>query len=177
MLTMSDLFIDVGNSRIKFALLEHNHYEYLGPYVQAELSDEDALLDCLENLQVIPSRIYICSVGATAFEHRLREAIMRLWSILPVFMVTQSSFGALQNGYEDPYQLGVDRWMAMVGASVMIQSPFVVIDAGTAITVDAVNAGEHLGGLIVPGLQTLRHCLVSKTAKPLRYQRHGHIRR
>jgi type III pantothenate kinase len=162
---MSDLFIDVGNSRIKFALLDQSGYEYLGAYAQTQLEEDRHLRECLEGLEVTPDRIYICSVGSSSFEHRLRESITVLWSVLPVFMATQSHFGALKNGYSDPYQLGVDRWMAMIGARNLVSGPFVVIDAGTAITIDAVNVDNHLGGLIVPGLQTLRHALVSQTAK------------
>jgi type III pantothenate kinase len=69
------------------------------------------------------------------------------------------------NGYTDPQRLGADRWAAVIGAFHSIGGPSCVIDAGTAITVDAVDkAGRHLGGLIAPGPQTTRRALAGATA-------------
>ncbi len=62
-------------------------------------------------------------------------------------------------------RLGADRWAAIIGAYKVFGGPACVIDAGTAITVDAVDArGLHLGGLIAPGPQSMRRALVDATA-------------
>ncbi|KAA8982609.1 type III pantothenate kinase [Halospina sp. K52047b] len=56
------------------------------------------------------------------------------------------------NAYNDPAQMGVDRWLAMLGAYSTWEGPITVLDAGTAITVDHVDAsGNHQGGYILPG--------------------------
>ena len=58
----------------------------------------------------------------------------------------------LVNGYRDPSQLGVDRWLAMRAALTRQPGPWCVVDAGTATTIDLVAAGgQHLGGVIIPG--------------------------
>jgi type III pantothenate kinase len=52
--------------------------------------------------------------------------------------------------------LGVDRWLAIVGAATTYGKPLVVWDLGTATTLDAVDAsGQHLGGWILPGPRTM----------------------
>lgn len=74
--------------------------------------------------------------------------------------------GGVQNGYENPLQLGVDRWLAMLGAYDLVRRSLVVIDLGTAVTVDLVHgSGQHLGGYIAPGLPLLRRQLRSSTSR------------
>ncbi|WP_178862250.1 type III pantothenate kinase [Thiomicrorhabdus cannonii] len=162
---MTELFIDIGNSRIKFALADSQHLEFLGAFSIAELNTVDLLVDLLEDFDIQPDRIFIVSVGSAQFEHDLREAIAIVWREHPVFLSTQVACCGLQNGYTQPLQLGVDRWMAMLGARSFTHKDFIVIDAGTAITVDAVVEDKHLGGFIFPGLSTMRQSLTSGTAK------------
>ena len=72
----------------------------------------------------------------------------------------------LINGYEDPDKLGVDRWLAMLGLWHCNRRPFCVVDAGTALTMDFVDAsGRHLGGYIVPGVRTMITSLNVATAQ------------
>jgi type III pantothenate kinase len=73
--------------------------------------------------------------------------------------------GGLRNGYREPRQLGVDRWLALRGACAREpQSAACVIAAGTAFTLDLVlPGGEHLGGLIVPGLSLMQEALKGAT--------------
>jgi type III pantothenate kinase len=70
----------------------------------------------------------------------------------------------VRNGYRDPRQLGVDRWLAVVAAFARVHGAACVVDAGTALTVDAVDdTGLHLGGYIVPGLDLMQRALTSST--------------
>lgn len=75
----------------------------------------------------------------------------------------------LRNSYAEPATLGIDRWLAMLGARQ--QSPtraLLVIDAGTAITCDWVAAdGQHLGGWIVPGMRLQQEAVLQRTARVL----------
>ncbi len=67
--------------------------------------------------------------------------------------------------YADPTTLGADRIAAMVGALTRYQRDVIVVDAGTAITIDvALSTGQHLGGLICPGMRILSELLYKKTA-------------
>jgi type III pantothenate kinase len=69
------------------------------------------------------------------------------------------------NAYQEPGTLGADRWAAIVAAHHDTENPVCVIDCGTAITLDVVDAaGKHLGGLIAPGLAMMRRSLAQETA-------------
>lgn len=162
---MIDLFIDLGNSRIKFAVVDDEGYEYIGAYPIKPFKDNTDVAALLASLNTVPDNVYVASVSSETIEHELREAISSLWSIFPIFLNTQVQCCELKNGYKEPLKLGVDRWMSLVGASAFKKSSFLVVDAGTAITLDAVHDNQHLGGFIVPGIQTMRESLSDNTAK------------
>jgi len=161
---MIDLLIDIGNSRIKLALVEDNEYEYLGAFSVENLLSEVVAQTFLEQLDFTPQHIFIASVSTESIEMEVRNAIAVKWGLLPIFMSTQQECCDVKNGYEKPFQLGVDRWLALLGARSLTKGDFIVVDAGTAITVDHVYQGSHQGGFIVPGLTTLRKSLTSSTA-------------
>jgi len=72
----------------------------------------------------------------------------------------------VHNGYEDPHQMGADRWVAMLAAYTKYQKAVCVIDCGTAVTLDIVSAqGQHLGGLIMPGLDMMQNALYMGTRR------------
>jgi type III pantothenate kinase len=80
------------------------------------------------------------------------------------FITATQEFDGLTNGYLDPTLLGADRWLALIGAWTKVKSALCVVDAGTAVKVDSVDAkGQHLGGLIAPGIHMMREALMSKT--------------
>jgi type III pantothenate kinase len=73
------------------------------------------------------------------------------------------------NGYRDQQRLGLDRWLAIVAAYDMCGGACLIIDLGTAITVDLVaHDGSHLGGYIAPGVALLRAQLLTHTRR-IRY--------
>ena len=72
--------------------------------------------------------------------------------------------GGVRNAYDEPGKLGVDRWLAIVGAVARYGIPVVVWDLGTASTLDAVDtSGRHLGGMIYPGPATMAASLTRDT--------------
>ena len=63
--------------------------------------------------------------------------------------------GKVINAYAEPQTIGVDRWLALLATSALTPTDAIVIDAGSAITIDLLKAsGEHLGGAIMPGFHT-----------------------
>jgi type III pantothenate kinase len=81
------------------------------------------------------------------------------------FVIAAQEYHGLTNGYLDPSLLGADRWLALIGAWTLARSALCVVDAGTAVKVDSVDAkGQHLGGLIAPGIHMMREALMSKTS-------------
>ena len=61
----------------------------------------------------------------------------------------------------------MDRWLALLALHGDDRGPALVLDCGTAVTLDAIDdAGHHLGGLILPGLRMMWHCLFAGTRIP-----------
>jgi type III pantothenate kinase len=89
------------------------------------------------------AKLFSCLKAVTGLEHYVR-------------LTTQKKAAGVLNGYTDPSKLGVDRWLALLGASVFSDSvDKLIIDAGSAITLDLLNKeGKHLGGAILPGFNT-----------------------
>ena len=80
------------------------------------------------------------------------------------FAHSQKAAFGVTSSYRQPRRLGVDRWAAMIGARAESKSALCVVDAGTAVTIDALDRhGQHLGGQIIPGLHLMARSLKSDT--------------
>jgi len=107
----------------------------------------------------------MASTAGEQFTVALRDALCTRLRCPVTIARTAACAGALRNGYSNPAQLGVDRWLAMRAAWRADAQAVCVVDAGTALTIDAVAAdGQHLGGLILPGTELMRAALVRETA-------------
>jgi type III pantothenate kinase len=79
-------------------------------------------------------------------------------------LATSARAAGVTCAYAEPSRLGADRWAALVGARARTSGPCLVVDAGSAITVDAMQAGgRHLGGWIAPGIGLMRELLLQRT--------------
>ncbi len=168
---MTFLAIDVGNTRLKWALFDHARP---GASILAQGAE---FLDHIDRLAEgpwaqlpAPSCMLGCVVASDAVKHRV-ESQMEVWDISPQWVVASPSEAGLSNGYDHPARLGPDRWVAMIGAwhRMLAQSgaprPTVVAMVGTAVTVEAIDAtGKFLGGFILPGHGIMLRALESGTA-------------
>lgn len=159
---MKKLFLDIGNSRIKWSQSIDGNYEYLGGESVVDFIDkmEQTFFADFEK----PDAVYYSSVADAKKVDQIKTAIQQHWQLIPIPLTSQQSCCGIECGYEDFHLLGDDRWMAMQGAASHTKDPFIVIDFGTAVTVDAVLQGKHLGGFIVPGITSLREALAKDTA-------------
>ena len=156
------LELDVGNSAIKWRLLRFDEVllRGSGPSLDSSGLLDSSLLNLgIERCRLVSVRNELQTLGI-AQELRTRfcvdVAIAR-----PVV-----SISGVENGYEDFSMLGADRWLAILGAFNRYKTPCVVIDLGTAITVDWVGAtGKHEGGYIVPGLSLMLASLEQGTQR------------
>ena len=110
----------------------------------------------------------VTGVGAAVvvpqLEPSLQQACRELWGRGPL-LVSPTTAGILL-GYADPAQLGADRLAGVAGALECCPPPLIVVDLGTAVTLDAVSAtGEFLGGAILPGPSLAAACLHRGTAR------------
>ncbi|MDH5485713.1 MAG: type III pantothenate kinase [Gammaproteobacteria bacterium] len=155
------LLMDVGHTRIKWVCSGAGclSAQVAFPYKADRLKEQ--LREQLKN--VSPSLdVYIACVADRDIRLRIQDWFDNEWQGNVFFAQSQVMQAGVQNGYDDPLQLGVDRWLAMLAAYEKYKSAVCVIDCGTAVTFDIVdNEGMHLGGLIIPGLDMMHSALIS----------------
>jgi type III pantothenate kinase len=144
------LVIDIGNTSIKSALVvaqEWNRCETVG--------HGHAWRTCFErtwNKLTRPDEVAVSNVAGEEAGRELGEWCNRHWALEPYFARSEAVTLDIRNGYRDASSLGVDRWMSLIGARTVTRSAVAVVDCGTAVTVDLLNAAnEFLGGIIMPG--------------------------
>jgi len=168
---MPFLAVDVGNTRLKWALYESPRPgAALCAHGAEFLENIDKLADGPWSALTAPRRMLGCAVAADAVKRRVEEQMEELWDVSAQWVVASAAEAGLVNGYDHPTRLGSDRWVAMIGAwhRVLAQGqprPLVVVMVGTAVTVEAVDAhGRFLGGFILPGHGIMLRALESGTA-------------
>lgn len=160
------LDIDIGNSAIKWRISDQRNILLRGS-VSHHQDDWSPLLDHALDLR----RIRVSNVGGVALGENLSRWLEKQLDITAEFAQSQVRTAGLINGYSQPQTLGVDRWLAVVASWNIVQGPCLVVDAGSALTVDFVSsAGLHGGGYIVPGLYMMFESLYGGTAD-VRFER------
>lgn len=155
------LAVDAGNSRVKWAL--HDGHSFVGDG-WATLAQIDTLDRRWAQLTP-PTAVMIANVAGDGVAQALR-ALCGRWPLVPHWAASRRVQGGVTNLYDDPSQLGVDRWAAMIGARRLSSRACIVVNAGTAMTVDALNdQGEFLGGIIVPGFDLMHESLAAHAAR------------
>ncbi|MCB1771395.1 MAG: type III pantothenate kinase [Candidatus Competibacteraceae bacterium] len=157
------LLADVGNSRIKWAIFDAGGFQQRGQAGHGEGSWVDLLED--QWLELIrPTRVLIVSVTGSETRAALTHWIRRAWGIEAEFVVSTAAACGIRNSYAEPERMGADRWVAMIAAHALIGQGCYIVDCGTAVTIDALTAdGQHLGGIIVPGMRLMREALYRET--------------
>lgn len=159
-----DLLIDVGNSRVKWVLTEPGSDDAIPEdCAAAHEGDVERIVEALPSGR--PARVAVSQVLGPEVGVALCAALQARYGVTPVMARVRSECAGLQIAYADPARLGVDRWLAMLAARRHAPAEAVVIAmAGTALTLDVVGRdGQHLGGLIAPGLQTARQATLGAT--------------
>ena len=155
------LLLDVGNSRCKWACIESGTWVQQGV---VENSDWKALQRYF-GLLTPPARIIISNVGGEPLAQRLRD-LCSGWPVQMEFVSAQAEQCGVKNTYENPARLGADRWASLIAAWQRVGHACLVVNCGTATTVDALSdSGEFLGGLIMPGITLMRQSLKHNTAQ------------
>ena len=167
---MTFLAIDVGNTRLKWA-------QYSAPHPGAVLLSQGAVfLETIDDLAEnewrslpAPGSMLGCVVAGEGVKRRVAEQL-EIWDVEPRWVVSAAQACGVANSYDHPSRLGVDRWVALIGARHRVLAhgkprPALVVMVGTAVTVDALDAGgRFLGGLILPGFGLMLRALEMGTA-------------
>ncbi|WP_157954447.1 type III pantothenate kinase [Saccharospirillum mangrovi] len=142
------LLLDCGNSSCKYRFGERS----------GRLADVNEVLECVRRFA--PSEVVVSSVSRLGadIQDRLQGSGVPVLNLAVV-----DGLLGLRLVYAEPQRLGVDRWLTML-ALLERGRPVVIIDAGTALTIDVLSADRnHLGGYILPGLALMRRALVDDT--------------
>jgi type III pantothenate kinase len=159
------IVIDAGNTRTKWAKVQDDGS--LGTMQAA--TNARLKTSTLKKTLTQADKVIIANVAGNALEQQLKEMMPDNAEIF--FASAQAEACNVINRYEQSEILGIDRWAAVIAAWYMNKQPSVVINAGTAITIDALSKdkvskkGSYLGGSIMPGLQLMYGSLTNGAAK------------
>ena len=184
------LLVDMGNQRLKWRLLDGvadidegrsrksvvEGIVSLPPDITGDRVSMDAESTWLRDLEnsfchlPAPQRILLSAVCQNETVDQFIHWCRRHWQVGPEWLVAQKEFDGLTNGYENPAQLGCDRWLAAIAAHRLVcgeraHEAVVVVDAGTAVTVDLVAHHQFIGGAIFPGIMTMIRILGRDTGQ------------
>ena len=143
--------LDVGNSRIKWR--SRSASKVLNEGIAATVADLARQFDSGRTSGDTPREVLVASVRDDDSLAQISEWAQSAWQLTPKLAVVSKQASGVINSYDDVSRMGVDRWLAMLAAYQRTQSACIVVDSGTALTIDAISDnGQHLGGYILPGL-------------------------
>lgn len=161
---MRALLLDVGNSRLKWGVLDEGEIHRTGNIAMDKIQDR-GLAALTSKLPRRVDAACASNVAGTSFATRLSGVVGMHCGVDVYFARTEREAGGVTNSYRQPRRLGVDRWVAMIGARAEAGGACLVVDAGTALTIDALDAsGRHLGGQILPGVALMAKSLANETS-------------
>lgn len=177
---MKTLLLDAGNSRLKWAFCEQGQLSLQGAlgYEWSTLADQlDAELGSLVSAEWPLAGVILCNVVGEKLEAAVRamlsiqeckrqphDRVQERASLTIKKVVAQPAAFGVRCAYEQPAQLGADRWAALVAARHHCDGVSCVIDCGTALTLDVLTAeGRHAGGMIIPGMEMMLASLIENT--------------
>ncbi len=173
-----NLLVDMGNTRLKWLLIDPS-WLLIDPswaeVLERNLHSGGALLrgtDLIRQLDdawsklAVPQRVVVASVAGAEAQQGLQTWVQHHWPAARLhFVAAAAAQLGVKNSYYEPARLGSDRWAALIGARQRVTGPVCVVDCGTAITLDALDAaGEFVGGVILPGIALARQALLARAA-------------
>lgn len=159
---MSRLLLDVGNSRAKWRI-ESMFQEDIGGVFRTD--------EILNEIEKLPLRSYTVRVAVISWvghpDLKLDvDTVFDKARIDRVYATGRDEYEGLVNGYLEPSRLGSDRWVALYYAWKKYANNCVIVDVGTAVTIDHLaENGRHLGGVILPGVTTMVQSLNARTSQ------------
>ena len=159
----SALLLDIGNTRLKWGVLSDGRIGRTGS-IRHEVLAKSGMTALNRRLPRNVDAVLASNVAGPAFGARLASFIGIHCGVDMRFARPNREGFGIRNAYEQPRRLGIDRWAAMIGAHSQSKSAICLVDAGSAITIDALDrTGRHLGGQIVPGLELMHQSLLDHT--------------
>ena len=158
------LAVDIGNTRIKWACVSGRGLVDPGEAVHKRIPGA-ALESLAEAAPGRPDRVVAVDVAGEDFVSAFTQMVKRRWDRAPEFVTAEHRGHGVRCAYADPSRMGSDRWVALIAGFRLAAGAACVIDAGTAVTLDAVDPrGRHLGGLILAGPKVIAAALDRQTS-------------
>jgi type III pantothenate kinase len=170
---MAILLVDIGNTRIKWARLDDGHLGVRHAAAHAGWQVEDYARRVIGSARGV-TRILVASVAGKKVDAALAAAARRA-GVSAKFVSVPRRGGGVTVGYDEPWRLGVDRYVAAVAAHHLFKGVAVwAVGVGTAMTLDLIAAdGKHKGGVIVPAPALMVDTLLTRTSGIRRRARGG----
>ena len=159
---MKKLWLDMGNTRLKYWITQNDSIIEHGAEMHLQ-SPADLLLGLMQHFK----KLNIQSVGVSSVldletNQRIRELLNRL-KVPVICAQVHAEYAGLSCGYDQPNQLGIDRWLQVLAVAKDPNKNYCVISCGTALTIDLADGLQHLGGYILPNLYLQRDSLIQNT--------------
>ena len=150
------LLIDAGNTLIKWAVVDENSWMKNGVLPVEQAGEMPKLFAGFPGIR----QIWVSNVAG---EDIVRQ-VGAIKSGQPHFIVAGKMQCGVSNGYSNAGQLGSDRWAALIAAWHLVRGKCLVVNCGTATTIDVLSRqGEFLGGVILPGVKLMQRSLIAAT--------------
>ncbi len=159
------LLIDLGNSRLKWALGNAGTIMERGTFAHAGADVAHALHDAWTSWPTV-TRVYLASVAPLALDVEIERCVRDRFGVDCVFLRSPAQALGIRNAYAEPERLGIDRFLGLAALHALQDGAQVLVGVGTAMTLDALAAdGTHLGGWIVPSPGLMRDAVLARTAR------------
>lgn len=173
MTQQNKLLVDAGNSFVKWSQTNSVGENNLSTMLRQEYPGNITASYFIKLWQELdsPEKVVVSCVASDQVWQAIEQACEQLWEIQVERILAVKEELGLVNAYEQPEKLGSDRWCAMIGACQKVDTAVIMVDCGSALTIDVISgrsndSGEraHLGGYILPGIGMMKKSLGTHTA-------------
>ncbi|QBB69489.1 type III pantothenate kinase [Pseudolysobacter antarcticus] len=160
-----NLLLDLGNTRLKWALADAAGLHAGAPLTYAEETLAAGLVRRWLDIEK-PAHVWAASVAGAAREADLATAVRQRFDCATSFVRCVASACGVHNAYPIADRLGIDRFLGLIALHQTERAPVLLVSCGTALTLDLLASdGRHHGGLIAPSPALMQHALYGNTAQ------------
>ena len=141
------LLIDIGNTTSSFGLWGSSKLS-----MTTNIENKKFLFTAKKYIKNDINEILFTSVISRLENEKVKDQLKKLFKCKIKQIKSTSNLLKIKNGYTQPAKLGDDRWATIVASFIFYKEPLIIIDCGTAVSIDMVNKkGRHMGGYILAG--------------------------
>lgn len=161
-----NLLIDFGNSRCKWAYIENQQLQGLSACSYKNNNSADRVCEIIQLISFVEVKeVHAVSVLGSDFDQEFFRQVLKQFSLDTKFHISMLNGFSVELAYSDPLSYGSDRYAALVAAHHKMPGAKIIVDCGTATTIDVIDQqGHHLGGLIIPSVELMCSALVDKAS-------------